>query len=216
MPEDLDNLELQEPQDAEPQESEGEEASAPAKEENRVPVRVVKELRDELRQAREDGLMTRKQLNSLMSEYSRLAKGQTEDPQENLDPEIQKLIKPYLRPLQSELEDLKQSRSDLNEELRALRAERYIEANVPNLNALRPHIAKFIQSEYTPEEQAELTPKEVVRIAKLVSATTAKSVSRSMAKAESGTTPTRTDGLRPSDLSGDKLQAYLQQKGFFD
>jgi hypothetical protein len=221
MPEEFDNLEVPNAPDEVDQESGEPEAEA---EGNRVPVRVVKELRDELRQAREDGLMTRQQLNNLMAEYTRLSKGQAnraEEAAEAVDPEVQKLIQPYLRPFKQELEDLKQSRSVLEDELRAVRAERFIENNVPNLNVLRPHIAKFIQAEYTPEEQAELTPKEVVRIAKLVAAqqgisATTKTVSRSMAKTEAGTTSTRTDASRPAEMSGEKLQAYLREKGFFD
>lgn len=226
MPEEMDDLELQDTTNEETESSSSASPDGEPKEENRVPVRVVKELRDELRLAREDGNLTRQQLNQLMGEYTRLIKGQENrmvEAQEQLDPEVQKLITPYLKPFKQELEDLKQSRAELEVELRSVKAERYIESNIPNFTVLKPHIAKFIQSEYTPEEQAELTPKEVVRIGKLVAvqqglSSASKGVSRSMARAESGTTPTRTNagGGRPAELSGEQLQTYLREKGFFD
>lgn len=196
-----------------------------AKEEQRVPVSVVKELRDELRQAREDNNLSRSQFTQLMSEYQKMVNGQRnkmEEAQEQLDPEVQKLLKPYLRPFESELEEVKKSKFQLESELNTMRAERYIEKNIPNISELRPHLAKFIQSEYTPEEQSELTPKEVVRIAKFIAkqqgiSATTKTVSRSMAKAESGTTTQRNESSgKPSDLQGEKFREYLKANGFFD
>lgn len=219
MPEEFEEQEVVETQE-EPVDSEVE-----AKEEQRVPVSVVKELRDELRQAREDSNLSRAQLTQLMGEYQKMVNGQRnkmEEIQEQLDPEVQKLLRPYLRPFESELEEVKKSKYQLESELNTLKAERYIQSNIENFSEIRPHLAKFIQSEYTAEEQADLTPKEVVRIAKFVAkqqgiAAASKNVSRATARAESGTTSQRETGSgRVADLSGDKLRDYLRKNGFFD
>ena len=220
MPEEFEDQEVQETQEQETQTQEVE-----AQEENRVPVSVVKELRDELRQARETLLLRDSQVTQLMSEYQKALNGQrnrVEEVQESLDPEVQKLLKPYLRPVEEELRRTKAELEEVNRSRATIEAERYIERNVPNLNEIRPHLAKFIQSEYTPEEQAELTPKEVVRIAKFVAkqqgiSATAKQVARSAARTESGSpTSNRNDSVKPSELQGDKFREYLKANGFFD
>lgn len=219
MPEEFDEQEVRETQEQEVVETEVE------AEEQRVPVHVVKELRDELRQAREESNLTRSQFTQLMSEYQKMVNGQKnrmEEVQENLDPEVQKLLKPYLRPVEEELRRTKAELEEVNRSRATIEAERYIERNVPNLNEIRPHLAKFIQSEYTPEEQAELTPKEVVRIAKFVAkqqgiSATAKQVARSAARTESGSpTSNRNESVKPSELQGDKFTEYLKANGFFD
>ena len=220
MPEEFEDQEVQDTQEQETQTQEVE-----AQEENRVPVSVVKELRDELRQARETLLLRDSQVTQLMSEYQKALNGQrnrVEEVQESLDPEVQKLLKPYLRPVEEELRRTKAELEEVNRSRATIEAERYIERNVPNLNEIRPHLAKFIQSEYTPEEQAELTPKEVVRIAKFVAkqqgiSATAKQVARSAARTESGSpTSNRNDSVKPSELQGDKFREYLKANGFFD
>lgn len=194
-------------------------------EEQRVPVHVVKELRDELRQAREESNLTRSQFTQLMSEYQKMVNGQKnrmEEVQENLDPEVQKLLKPYLRPVEEELRRTKAELEEVNRSRQTIEAERYIERNVPNIDEIRPHLAKYIQTKYSPAEQERLTPREVVLIAELVAAkqgisTTAKKVARSAARTESGSpTSNRTESVKPSELQGDKFTEYLKANGFFD
>ena len=163
-----------------------------------VPRAVLDELRDELRQAREESNLRGSQFTQLMSEYQKMMNGQknrVEEVQEDLDPEVKKLLKPYLRGFEDELRSTKAELEEVRRSRATMEAERYIERNVPNINELRPHVAKFIQTEYTADEQRELTPKEVVRIAKFVAkqqgiSASARQVARSAARTESGSPTT--------------------------
>ena len=185
-----------------------------AKEENRVPVSVVKELRDELRQAKEDGNITRAQLTQLMSEYQNAIKqNRPMEEQPDLDPEVLKLLKPYLQPVLQEMEMTKSELKAIKDKTQQSEAESYIERNIPNLNEIREEILKEIQS-YSPSEQKEIlaNPREIVRIGKTINklkgvTTSSKAESRSRARTETGSTATRTDADSSVDA---KVQAWMK------
>jgi len=188
-----------------------------AKEEARVPVSVVKELRDELRQAKEAELLTRREMTNLMSEFQKMALGQANKANEmvqKLDPAVQAELEPYFAPLKNQIEEERKSRQALETELRTVKAKEYVYSNVPNFNELRPHIDKFIQSEYTADERADLTPKELVRIAKFVAkqqniSATSKGVARSVAKTESGSSASRPESSSPNQDA--TLKAWMEK-----
>ena len=169
-----------------------------AEEEPRVPVSVVKELRDELRQAKEDGNITRGQLNKLMSDYQEAIRMQKPlEPQQDLDPEILKLLKPYLKPFEDEIGRTKAELNQIKESRAQTDNERYIERNLPNLDKIRGELLKEIQS-YPADEQTEIlaNPREIVRMGKLIERSLAngsplRAENRSRARTETGSTSTR-------------------------
>lgn len=185
-----------------------------AEEEAKVPIKVVQELRDELRQAKEDGNITRQQLASLMSEYQNaIRQNRPVEVQPDLDPEVLKLLKPYLQPVLKEMEMTKSELQAIKEKTGQSDAERYIERNLPNLDEIREDILKDIQS-YSPEEQKEIlaNPREIVRIGKTINrlkgvTTSSKAENRSRARSETGTTSTRTEADSSMDA---KVQAWLK------
>ena len=185
-----------------------------AEEEAKVPIKVVQELRDELRQAKEDGNITRQQLASLMSEYQNaIRQNRPVEVQPDLDPEVLKLLKPYLQPVLKEMEMTKSELQAIKEKTGQSDAERYIERNLPNLDEIREDILKDIQS-YSPEEQKEIlaNPREIVRIGKTINrlkgvTTSSRAENRSRARSETGTTSTRTEADSSMDA---KVQAWLK------
>jgi len=190
------------------------ESKVEAEEEAKVPIKVVQELRDELRQAKEDGNITRQQLASLMSEYQNaIRQNRPVEVQPDLDPEVLKLLKPYLQPVLKEMEMTKSELQAIKEKTGQSDAERYIERNLPNLDEIREDILKDIQS-YSPEEQKEIlaNPREIVRIGKTINrlkgvTTSSKAENRSRARSETGTTSTRTEADSSMDA---KVQAWLK------
>lgn len=190
------------------------ESKVEAEEEAKVPIKVVQELRDELRQAKEDGNITRQQLASLMSEYQNaIRQNRPVEVQPDLDPEVLKLLKPYLQPVLKEVEMAKSELQAIKEKTGQSDAERYIERNLPNLDEIREDILKDIQS-YSPEEQKEIlsNPREIVRIGKTINrlkgvTTSSKAENRSRARSETGTTSTRTEADSSMDA---KVQAWLK------
>lgn len=190
------------------------ESKVEAEEETKVPIKVVQELRDELRQAKEDGNITRQQLASLMSEYQNaIRQNRPVEVQPDLDPEVLKLLKPYLQPVLKEMEMTKSELQAIKEKTGQSDAERYIERNLPNLDEIREDILKDIQS-YSPEEQKEIlaNPREIVRIGKTINrlkgvTTSSKAENRSRARSETGTTSTRTEADSSMDA---KVQAWLK------
>jgi len=185
-----------------------------AEEEAKVPIKVVQELRDELRQAKEDGNLTRQQLANLMSEYQNaIRQNRPVEVQPDLDPEVLKLLKPYLQPVLKGMEMTKSELQAIKEKTGQSDAERYIERNLPNLDEIREDILKDIQS-YSPEEQKEIlaNPREIVRIGKTINrlkgvTTSSKAENRSRARSETGTTSTRTEADSSMDA---KVQAWLK------
>jgi len=190
------------------------ESKVEAEEEAKVPIKVVQELRDELRQAKEDGNLTRQQLANLMSEYQNaIRQNRPVEVQPDLDPEVLKLLKPYLQPVLKEMEMTKSELQAIKEKTGQSDAERYIERNLPNLDEIREDILKDIQS-YSPEEQKEIlaNPREIVRIGKTINrlkgvTTSSKAENRSRARSETGTTSTRTEADSSMDA---KVQAWLK------
>jgi len=193
-----------------------------AEEEPKVPVRVVKELREELRQAKEDGNLTRQQMSRLMSQYEEAIRSKTPvEPQPDLDPEVLKLLKPYLKPFEEEIVRTKAELNDLKADKEQGKAERYIEKNLPNLEEIRAELLKEIQS-YSSEEQNEIlgNPREIVRIGKMISrlkgtTSTVKGENRSRARAETGTTSTRAESNRAAEMNEEQFNAFLRKQGYF-
>ena len=211
MPEEFDEQEIQETIQQEP------ESEVEAKEEARVPVSVVKELRDELRQAKEEGNLTRQQMSKLMSDYQEaLRMKQPMEPQQNLDPEVLQLLKPYLKPLEDEFGKTKRELDDLKAERQQSVAERYIERNLPNIDDLKQDILKEIES-YPKDEQTEIlaNPREIVRIGKMIQrlkggSAASRSENRSRARTETGSTSTRLQA--DSDVDS-KVAAWMKANG---
>jgi hypothetical protein len=191
------------------------ESKVEAEEEQRVPVSVVKELRDELRQAKEEGNLTRREMSKLMSDYqAALQKQEPKTPKAPKDPEVASLIDPYLEELREELRATKEKVSKFEESQGQSAAERYIEKNLPNLNEIREDILKEIQS-YSQDEQKEVlaNPREIVRIGKMLTklktgTTSSKSENRSRARAETGSTSTRLESGTDTDA---KVQQWLER-----
>jgi len=195
------------------------ESKVEAEEESRVPVSVVKELREELRQAKEDGNLTRRQMTQLMSQYQEsLRSNKPMEPEADLDPEVLKLLRPYLKPVQEELSQTRRELEAIKAGKQQSDAERYIEKNLPNLSEIREDLIKELSS-YSQEEQAEIysNPREVVRIGKMLTklkfgTTAAKGESRSRARSESGSTSTRPDAENANVDA--KVEAWMKANGF--
>lgn len=219
MPEELEGQEaLEETQE------EATESTAEAEEEPKVvPVRVVKELRDELRQAKEDGALTRLEMNKLMSEYQKLIQGQAntfQQTQAKLDPEVQEAIAPYFKPVLAEIESLKGTLKNVSSENSQLKAERYIEKNAPFIPEIREELLKELQS-LPKDEQDEIyaNPRELVRFAKMVhrlkgGTSQSKEAMRSRAKTETGVTPNRSQTPRPAEMSDADRLKWMRANGW--
>lgn len=214
MPEEFENQEVVETESTGDLDVKGEPKT---KDDGMVPRAVLDELRGELKAARESETMTRHQMTNLMSEFQKLASGQANKAQEmvaKLDPAVQAELQPYFAPILAQVEEIKQSKSVLENELRNLKAREYVLSNIPNFNELRPHLDKFIQTEYTPEERSELSPKELVRIAKFVAkqqeiSVNTKGAARSMAHTESGSSANRPDPSK-GDIDA-KVKAWMEK-----
>jgi len=216
MPEEFEEQEVTETTEVEtPPEAE-------AEEEAKVPIRVVKELRDELRQAKEDGYMTRQQMTRLMSDYQEAIRTKTPiEPQPDLDPEVLKLLKPYLKPFEEEIGRTKAELATFKASREQSEAERFIEKNLPNLEEIRTELLKEIQS-YSKDDQNEIlaNPREIVRIGKMISrmkagTSTVKTENRSRARAETGSTQTTRDSNRAAEMNEEQFNAFLRKQGYF-
>lgn len=200
-----------------------------AKEEPRVPVHVVKELRDELRESKRQTA----ELQKVAMQYAAMLQQNNQQPKQvqpepETDPEIDKLLRPhlnkYIAPIQKELEEAKLALQQFGQTKTQLEAERYIERNLPNLEDIRQDIIKEIESLPDNEKEEVLNnPREIVRIGKWLTrmksgTTTAKSDMRSRAKAETGAgAPTnRSTDVDPTSLSDKEFKAFLAEQGWFD
>ena len=200
MPEELEN------QDAEVQELENP-SEVEAKEEQRVPLSELLELRAELKQAKEEGNLTRQQMAKLMSDYQvALHNMKPVVPKAEKDQGVADLLDPYLEELREENRAIKEKLSAFESTTQQSAAERYLERNIPNLEEIRPDLLKEIQS-YSREEQTEIlaNPREIARIAKMVTRlkagkSTVQTENRSRARTETGSTSTR---LEPDSASVD-------------
>lgn len=207
-----------------------EQSNVEAEEEAKVPVRVVKELRDELRESKRQA----GELQKLAMQYANLLQQNQQTPKAavpevEVDPEIDKLLKPhlskYIEPLKRELEEAKQTINQFGQTKKEIEAQRYIEQNLPNLNELRADIVREIES--LPENEREevlANPREIVRIGKYIERmktgkTEAKSDMRSRAKAETGGGSTNrgaTNTFDPATASQAEFQNYMRESGWFD
>jgi hypothetical protein len=214
MPEEFENQEVVETESTESLSVEGEPKT---KDDGMVPRALLDELRTELRASKESETITRNQMTNLMSEFQKMASGQANKAQEmvaKLDPAVQAELEPYFAPIKNQLEEERKGRQALENELRTVKAKEYIYSNIPNFNELKPHLEKFIQSEYTPEERSELSPKELVRIAKFVAkqqevSINTKGAARSMAHTESGSSSNRPDPSK-GDIDS-KVKAWMEK-----
>ena len=188
-----------------------------------VPVHVVKELREELRALKENERLTRNQFSSLMTEYQKLASGETNKAREmtaELDPEIQEALQPYLQPVREQLQTALTELNQVKQSRAQMENERYLEKNIPNLNEIRGDLIAYLQT--LPEDVQDAyarNPKTLVPLANALfpskkGAQEARGAMRSMAKTESGVTPTRSATSRPADLEGPALEKYLREHGW--
>lgn len=119
-------------------------------------------------------------------------------PQEKLDPEIQKLLDPYLAPFKAQLAYTEQAASQAREALALQQKMEYVKANLPELDAIGPELAKEIGSMDKAEQDVFLSnPRAIVRLGKAivkekqgVSTAAAKQAARASGRTETGSTST--------------------------
>jgi hypothetical protein len=192
-----------------------------AEEEAKVPIRVVKELRDELRELKSSDRAKSEQISGLISEIQNARKeNRPIEPQPDLDPEVLKLLKPYLKPFEEEIGRTKAELATFKASREQSEAERYIEKSLPNLEEIRTDLLKEIQS-YSKEEQNEIlaNPREIVRIGKMISrlksgTSTVKTENRSRARAETGTTQTTRESNRIATADDASFNKFLRDNGY--
>lgn len=222
MPEELENT-----QTPEVVETESESPAVEAVEEPRVPVRVVQELREEKRRLEQQMQMQQMQMMQMMQNHQ----PHPQPPQETLDPEVEKLIAPYLKratePLIQQLQQYQTASQQFEMTQKQLEAERYLERNLPNLAEIRADIVREIETLPESERNAIISnPVAIAQMGKLITkmkggTTTAKEQMRSRARVESGggapTTPTVTSDLEKLNAATDDVfREAIRKMGFLD
>lgn len=119
-------------------------------------------------------------------------------PQEKLDPEIQKLLDPYLAPFRAQLAQTEQSAMAAREALALQQKMEFVRANLPELDSIGAELAKEIGSMDKAEQDVFLSnPRAIVRLGKAIVkekqgmvATAAKTAARASGRTETGSTST--------------------------
>ena len=132
---------------------------------------------------------------------------QANGPQEKLDPEIQKLLDPYLAPYKAALADTQAQARQAQEQLSLQQKMDYVKANLPELDSIGPELAKEIGAMDKSEQDVFLSnPRAIVRLGKTIlrekavgTATAAKQAARSAGRVESASTSTSSSADAVSD-----------------
>ena len=123
---------------------------------------------------------------------------QAAGPQEKLDPEIQKLLDPYLAPYKAQLAQTQQAALQAQEALNLQQKMEYVKANLPELDSIGAELAKEIGSMDKAEQDVFLSnPRAIVRLGKAIVKekqgsvnTAAKQAARASGRTETGSTST--------------------------
>lgn len=118
--------------------------------------------------------------------------------QEKLDPEIQKLLEPYLAPYKAQLAQTQQAALQAQEALNLQQKMEFVRANLPELDSIGPELAKEIGSMDKSEQDVFLSnPRAIVRLGKAILkekqgqvGTAAKQAARASGRTETGSTST--------------------------
>lgn len=196
MPENLENESLTPNPTPEPQVETPEGAGTPEPEKH-VP---LSELLEE-RHSRQELQQRVEQLTNAQIQLQQHILAMQQQPKGNepaLDPEISKLLDPYLAPYKQQLAQTQAAAQAARDALEAQQKMDYVKANLPELDSIGPEIAKEVQSMDPQDRDLFLSnPRAIVRLGKAILAekrssvsASAKAAARNAGRTESSTTST--------------------------
>lgn len=193
----------------------------------RVPVADLIELRHE-KQALE------RQHNDLRNQVLQLQQFIMQQQQQagqkgpELDPEIEKLLKPYLDPVRAQLDQAQRALAQNSEYMRFQQKWEYVQKNLPELKDLNNEFAELLSEMDEPERDAFLANERlIVKVGKSLAAqrkassqVKVKALARASGKTESSSTPTSASADEVSSevdfskMSSQEFDAFVRERGF--